>query len=90
MRGRKLSLAGVSRISMTLIPMPVVVLGAALLLVRPADARVADDSTRMVDVLGSPARVMTFRLDDREAGDPVLVLFSGAGTALEGWGSRVA
>jgi pimeloyl-ACP methyl ester carboxylesterase len=40
----------------------------------------------MVDVMGTPARVLTIGLDEREEGQPVLFLQSGAGAPLETWG----
>lgn len=48
-------------------------------------AQVLEDSTRMVDVFGTPTRVLTVGLEDREPGQPVILLQAGAGTALEGW-----
>ena len=40
----------------------------------------------MVDVMGTPARVLTLGLDEREEGQPVLFLHGGAGSPLEAWG----
>ena len=50
------------------------------------EAQLIEDSTRMVEVFGTPTRVLTLGLQDREPGEPVILLQSGAGTALEGWG----
>jgi len=44
----------------------------------------------MVDVMGSPTRVLTMGLHDREDGQPVLFLHSGAGSPLESWGDWVS
>lgn len=49
-------------------------------------AQVHEDSTRMVDVFGTPTRVRTVGLEEREPGQPVILLQAGAGAALEGWG----
>lgn len=52
----------------------------------PAAAQLPDGASRMVDVEGSATRVMTLGLETRADGDPVLIIFSGAGTPLEAWG----
>ena len=59
---------------------------AAILLPLGAAAQFPSGSTRMVDVMGSPTRVLTIGLNDREEGQPVLFLHSGAGSPLEAWG----
>jgi pimeloyl-ACP methyl ester carboxylesterase len=48
-------------------------------------AQSLEDSTRMVDVFGMPTRVLAIGLEEREPGQPVILLQAGAGTALEGW-----
>ena len=58
----------------------------ALALPGEAAAQFPQDSTRVADVFGTPTRVLTLGLEHRGSGEPVLVLQSGAGTALEGWG----
>ena len=50
------------------------------------EAQFPEDSTRVVDVLGTPTRVLTLGLEHRSSGEPVILLQSGAGTGLEGWG----
>ena len=40
---------------------------------------IPEGSTRIVDVLGSPTRVITLGLEARSPGEPVLVLFAGGG-----------
>ncbi len=55
-----------------------------------AVAQLPSGSTRMVDVMGSPTRVLTLGLDDREDGQPVLFLHSGGGSPLEAWGDWVS
>lgn len=40
----------------------------------------------MVDVFGSPTRVVTLGLEDRVATQPVAVLLSGAEVSVEYWG----
>lgn len=49
-------------------------------------AQVADGSRRVVEVLGNDTRVTLLGLEDRERGEPVLFLFSGAGAPSEFWG----
>lgn len=44
-------------------------------------------STRVIDVSGSPTRVLTLGVDTREQGEAVLVLFGAAGAPLEAWGT---
>jgi pimeloyl-ACP methyl ester carboxylesterase len=48
-------------------------------------AQIPADARQMVDVQGVATHVVTLGLDDREAGEPVLVLMSGAGTPLGSW-----
>jgi pimeloyl-ACP methyl ester carboxylesterase len=62
-----------------------VVLVAAVASPEEGEAQLLEDSTRMVDVFGTPTRVLTLGLDEREPGQPVILLQAGAGTALEGW-----
>ena len=62
-----------------------VLLAVAAALPETGGAQVLEDSTRMVDVFGTPTRVLTVGLEDREPGQPVILLQAGAGTALEGW-----
>lgn len=52
-------------------------------------AQVPEDATRTVDVFGNPTRVLTLGLEEREPGEPVLVLQAGAGSPLEAWGEFV-
>ncbi|MCH7565186.1 MAG: alpha/beta fold hydrolase [Gemmatimonadetes bacterium] len=61
-------------------------LGTAVALCGPVAAQLPDGATRLVDVFGTPTRVLTLGLENRNSGDPVIFLQSGAGTALEGWG----
>ena len=49
-------------------------------------AQFPEDSTRSVDVFGTPTRVLTLGLEHRIPGEPVILLQAGAGTALKGWG----
>jgi len=58
---------------------------AAVALPETGGAQAIENSTRMVDVFGTPTRVLTIGLEDREPGEPVILLQAGAGTALEGW-----
>lgn len=60
--------------------------GPGLLIGQVAEAQTSRGSTRMVDVLGTPTRVLEIGLEQRIAGQPVLVLQAGGGTGLEGWG----
>ncbi|MBT8397204.1 MAG: alpha/beta hydrolase, partial [Gemmatimonadetes bacterium] len=46
-------------------------------------------SARIVDVEGSATRVFTLGLEERQSGEPVLVLFSGGGSPLEAWGDWI-
>lgn len=66
------------------------VMAAALAVVVTGPARVEGqllhDSTRLVEVFGTPTRVLALGLENRQPGEPVVLLQSGAGTALEGWG----
>lgn len=52
--------------------------------------QVPDGSTRVVDVSGSPTRVMTFGLEDRERGEPILFLMAGGGAPIEFWGEWIS
>lgn len=65
---------------------PIVLLGTAVALCGPVAAQLPDGATRLVDVFGTPTRVLTLGLENRISGEPVIFLQSGAGTALEGWG----
>jgi len=40
----------------------------------------------MVDVLGSPTKVLTLRLEEREEGEPILFLMGGGSAPMESWG----
>ncbi len=53
-------------------------------------AQIPDGSTRVVDVLGSPAKVMTLGLEDRRRGEPVLFLMAGGGAPIEFWGEWIS
>lgn len=59
---------------------------SSVLLPVTAQAQLPAESTRMIDVMGTPARVLTMRLDERQTGQPVLFLHGGAGSPLEAWG----
>ncbi len=62
--------------------------GAAVLataVAAPVAAQRSTDLSRIVGVQGNPTRVMTVGLEDREASEPVLVLQSGAGSAMSTW-----
>lgn len=58
-----------------------------LLLAGPLSAQFPADSTRTVDVLGTPTRVLTIGLEQRAPGAPVIVLETGGLEPLETWGS---
>lgn len=64
----------------------IVLLTTAVALPGHLEAQFPEDSTESVDVFGSPTRVLTLGLERRSPGEPVILLQSGAGTALEGWG----
>lgn len=51
-----------------------------------AAGQLPEGSTRMVNVNGHPTRVLELGVEGRRSGEPVLVLFSGAGSPLETWG----
>lgn len=51
---------------------------------------IPEGSTRVVNVLGSSTRVMTLGLEDREPGEPVLILFAGGGAPMESWGKWIS
>lgn len=53
------------------------------------DAGFPHDALRMIDVEGGPIRVATLELEERNPGEPVLVLFSGASPAMESWGDWI-
>ena len=53
-------------------------------------AQIPDGSTRVVEVLGSPTRVMTLGLEDRGRGEPVLFLMAGGGAPIEFWGEWIS
>ena len=55
----------------------------------PVQAQLPSGSTQMVEVLGSATRVMTLGLQERESGEPVLVLQAGAGSRMETWGALI-
>jgi len=62
------------------------VLLAALMAHSSAAGQLPAGSTRIVNVNGHPTRVLELGVEERGANDPVLVLFSGAGSPLETWG----
>ncbi len=64
----------------------IVLLATAIALPGHVAAQLAEGSTRLVDVFGTPTRILTLGLEHRSPGEPVILLQSGAGTALEGWG----
>ncbi|MCG8462734.1 MAG: hypothetical protein MI919_41140, partial [Holophagales bacterium] len=51
-----------------------------------AEAELPASSTRKVEVMGTPVRVLTLGLEERGEGQPVLFLHGGAGSSLETWG----
>lgn len=71
-------------IRITPLPAFAVVLGLALAVTRPAGAQTTD-ATRLVTVEGGQMRVWAAGLEQRSAGQPVVVLEAGAGEGLENW-----
>lgn len=58
-----------------------------LLFAGSLSAQLPADSTRTVDVLGTPTRVLTIGLGQRAPGEPVIVLEAGGLESLDTWGS---
>lgn len=56
----------------------------------PLGGQIPEGSIRTVDVFGRPTRVMLLGLEEREPGEPVLLLQAGAGSPLEAWGEFVS
>ncbi len=52
-------------------------------------AEVTPGPTRVVEVLGSPTKVLTVGLEARAPGEPVLFLMAGGGTTVEAWGEWI-
>ncbi len=63
----------------------VVVAVLCLLDAASASAQIPAGARQMVDVQGVSTHVVTLGLEDRDPGEPVLVLMSGSGTPLESW-----
>ena len=77
---------GNRRLSMTTLQVMCTSLALAIAVPECAEAQGAEDATHMVEVFGTPTRVLTLGLEDREPGEPVILLQAGAGAALAGWG----
>ena len=59
---------------------------SSVLLPVTAQPQLPAESTRMIDVMGTPARVVRCDWNERRTGQPVLFLHGGAGSRLEDWG----
>jgi len=70
---------------MTTVKVAALMASAAFVAATPSESQTPVLSPRVIEVDGTPVRILTLGLDDRASGEPAVVLQAGGGASLDTW-----